>query len=86
MLSMVRLMYQLKSVLSKGRLCRKIAKLFYFCRLKKLVRPEIFGPYYVCVFTEFFFVEMTFKNQHVRCGKFLATTSIRHFFFAVIIT
>ena len=22
--------------------------LFYFCHLKKLVRPETFGPYYVC--------------------------------------
>ena len=33
---------------NKGRLCWKIAKLFYFCRLKKLVRPETFGPYYVC--------------------------------------
>ena len=27
----------------------KIAKLFYFCHLKKLVRPETFGPYYVSV-------------------------------------
>ena len=25
----------------------KIAKLFYFCHLKKVVRPEAFGPYYV---------------------------------------
>ena len=25
----------------------KIAKLLYFCHLKKLVRPETFGPYYV---------------------------------------
>ena len=33
---------------NKGRLCWKIAKLFYFCDLKKLVRPETFGPYYVC--------------------------------------
>ena len=32
---------------NKGRLCWKIAKLFYFCHLKKLVRPETFGPYYV---------------------------------------
>ena len=40
---MVRLMYQLKSVCwNKGRLCWKIAKLFYFCHLKKLVRPETF--------------------------------------------
>ena len=22
--------------------------MFYFCHLKKLVRPETFGPYYVC--------------------------------------
>ena len=32
---------------NKGRLCWKIAKLFYFCHLKKLVRPETFGPYHV---------------------------------------
>ena len=32
---------------NKGRLCWKIAKFFYFCHLKKLVRPETFGPYYV---------------------------------------
>ena len=25
----------------------KIAKMFYSCHLKKLVRPETFGPYYV---------------------------------------
>ena len=25
----------------------KNRKLFYFCRLKKLVRPETFGPHYV---------------------------------------
>ena len=25
----------------------KNSKLFYFCHLKKLVRPETFGPYYV---------------------------------------
>ena len=32
---------------NKGRLCWKIAKLFYFCHVKKFVRPETFGPYYV---------------------------------------
>ena len=32
---------------NKGRLCWKIAKLFYFCHLKKLVSPETFGPHYV---------------------------------------
>jgi hypothetical protein len=26
----------------------KIAKLFNFCHLKKLVRPETFGPHHVC--------------------------------------
>ena len=36
-----------KCVEIKGGLCCKIAKLFYFCHLKKLVRPETFGPYYV---------------------------------------
>ena len=25
----------------------KIAKLFHFCHLKKMVRPETFRPYYV---------------------------------------
>jgi hypothetical protein len=29
---------------NEGRLYWKIAKLFYFCHLKKLVRPETFGP------------------------------------------
>ena len=47
---MVRLMYQLKVCWNKGRPCWKIAKLFYFCHLKKLVSPETFGPYYVYVF------------------------------------
>ena len=32
---------------NKGRLCWKISKLFCFCHLKKLVRPETSGPYYV---------------------------------------
>ena len=40
-------MYQFVVCWNKGRLCWKIAKLFYFCHLKKLVRPETFGPYYV---------------------------------------
>ena len=30
---------------NKERLCWKIAKLFYFCHLKKSVRQETFGPY-----------------------------------------
>ena len=34
---------------NKGRLYWKIAKLFYFCNLKMLVRPETFGPYHVCL-------------------------------------
>ena len=32
---------------NKGRLCWNIAKLYYFCHLKMLVRPETFGPYHV---------------------------------------
>ena len=32
---------------NKGKLCWKIAKLFYFCHHKKLVRPETVGPYYI---------------------------------------
>ena len=32
---------------SKGRLYCKIAKLFHFCHLSKLVRPETYGPYHV---------------------------------------
>ena len=38
-----------KCVEIKGGLCWKIAKFFYFCHLKKLVRPETFGPYYVFI-------------------------------------
>ena len=37
-----------KCVEVKGDYVEKIAKFFYFCHLKKLVRPESFGPYYVC--------------------------------------
>ena len=29
-----------------------MAKLFYFCHLKKLVRPETFGPYYVVIISQ----------------------------------
>jgi hypothetical protein len=32
----------------KGDNIKKIAKLFYFCHLKKIVRPETFGPTLVC--------------------------------------
>ena len=35
---------------NKGRLCWKIVKLFYFCHLKKLVRPETFRSYHVCTY------------------------------------
>ena len=34
---------------SKGRLYWRIAKLFHFCHLSKLVRPETYGPYHVPV-------------------------------------
>ena len=36
-----------KRVEIKGDYVEKIGKLFYFCHLKKLVRPETFGPYHV---------------------------------------
>ena len=50
--SMVRLMYQLKKCVEiKGDYVEKIAKLFYFCHLRKLVRPETAGPY--CVGSNF---------------------------------
>ena len=39
-----------KGCWNKGRLCWKIAKLFYFCHLKKLVGPETCGLYYVIAF------------------------------------
>ena len=45
----------------------KIAKLFYFYHLKKLVRPETFGPYYVQEFpeqTRFSSVLVTNANGH----------------------
>ena len=44
---------------NKGRLCWKTAKLFYFCHLKRLVRPETFGPYHVCQTT---WRHITYKN------------------------
>ena len=43
---------------NKGRLCWKIAKLFYFCHLKKLVRPETFWtPLRIFFSFLFFFTE-----------------------------
>ena len=38
---------------NKGRLCWKIAKLFYLCHLKRLVRPETFGPPLMQIFPQF---------------------------------
>ena len=35
---------------SKGRLYWKIAKLFHFCHLSKLARPETYGPYHVHIY------------------------------------
>ena len=43
---------------NKGRLCWKIAMLFYFCHLKKLVRPETFGPYHVTLLMGLNYKEM----------------------------
>ena len=45
---------------NKGRLCWKIAKLFYFCHLKNLARPENFGPYYVHCALVGYFTKMKF--------------------------
>ena len=50
---------------NKGRLCWKIAKLFHFCHLKKLVRPETFGPYYVC------FVSLAFIQNQILTWEML---------------
>ena len=47
---------------NKGRLCWKIAKLFYFCHLKMLVRPETFGPHYV---PNFFSMVVTTRWQRI---------------------
>ena len=51
---------------NKGRLCWKITKLLYFCHLKKLVRPETFGPYYVRA-------SKTCGGVQVRLHKFLTS-------------
>jgi hypothetical protein len=45
---MVRLNTDVKSVLK----LRETAKLFHFCNLNKLVRPEAFGPYHVKINNE----------------------------------
>ena len=45
-----------KCVEIKGDYVKKIANLFYFYRLKKLVRPETFGPYHVCLYVYLLFV------------------------------
>ena len=47
---------------NKGRLCWKIANLFHFCHLKKLVRPATFGPYHVLMSH----YQSTSSTQHVR--------------------
>ena len=53
---------------NKGRLCWKIAKLFYFCHLKKLVRPEIFGPYHLCFFCKVYVFNFKgwFSGEHTK--------------------
>ena len=55
-----------KCVEIKGGLCWKIAKLFYFCHLKKLVRPETFGPYYVVLYGRHPAVLMLYTNLQLR--------------------
>jgi hypothetical protein len=56
---MVRLMYQHQCVEIKGDYIEKIARLFYFCHLKKLVRAETFGPTF---FQVHFFLEIWRSN------------------------
>ena len=36
--------------------------MFYFCHLKKLVRPETFGPYYVFVLREMILLSKAYLN------------------------
>ena len=52
---------------NKGRLYWKIAKLFYFCHIKKLVRPETFGPtlvhYYLLFTTKISILETNSKED-----------------------
>ena len=40
----------------------KNRKLFYFCYLKKLVRPETFGPYYVDA------AYSVLRGEHLNCA------------------
>ena len=49
----------------KGDYVEKQQSCFYFCHLKKLVRPETFGPYYVCC-------ESYYLKQEERKSVFLA--------------
>ena len=51
---------------NKGRLRWKIAKLFYFCHLKKLVRPETFGTY--CIYIQF----LPYR-RHILCNSQMTT-------------
>ena len=79
--SMVRLMYQFQACWNKGRLCWKIAKVFYFCHLKELVRPETFGPYYVhsllwCTRSTDFVVEHL-KRRELTCSKHMKWEDMR---------
>ena len=52
---------------SKGRLYWKIAKLFHFCHLSKLVRPETYGPYHVYPFC-LAVTDVTVPTVVVVCG------------------
>ena len=55
---------------NKGRLCWKTAKLFYFCHLKKLVRPKTFGPYYVSFPCKFAKLKYIVYWKHEKLLKF----------------
>ena len=58
---------------NKGRLCWKIAKLFYFCHLRKLVRPETFGPYHV----QYPFLSVHSLNPYTTIQAFSLSRSYR---------
>ena len=74
---------------NKGRLCWKIAKLFCFCHLKKMVRPETFGPYYVrrvIVLSKTVYSVNTSaltkaKRKYVTSRQCIVTTRQNHFSF-----
>ena len=58
---------------NKGRLYWKIAKLFCFCHLKMLVRPETFGPTLVLNYLPFYSMEQSPSGE---ANRFLDSQEI----------